>query len=209
MAWRVRSSVSRATRISPAAAACSTLAAVFITSPVASAPSPAPVNASPLATSMRTCSSTAKRGRRVSFNPRTPSRIANAHRTARSASSSCTRGTPKTATTASPANFSTLPPNSATSACIRSKNARWTLWRSSGSSRSPSCVEPTTSQNSAVTSFRSGARTRAGSSATRSTAVQRSINVRCLQARRSARTRRDATRPRRLRRPPPAPPAAP
>ena len=42
--------------------------------------------------------------------PARPSRSSSAARTARSASSSCTVGTPKTAMTASPMNFSTVPP---------------------------------------------------------------------------------------------------
>ena len=44
-----------------------------------------------------------------------------AARTARSASSSCATGTPKTAMTASPTNFSTVPP-------CRSRIARSSLW---------------------------------------------------------------------------------
>ena len=50
---------------------------------------------------------------------RATSRIASAARTARSGSSSCTTGAPKTATTASPMNFSTVPPKRSSSARTR------------------------------------------------------------------------------------------
>ena len=49
------------------------------------------------------------------------SRISTAARQARSASSSCAAGTPNTAITASPMNFSTVPPCDSTIAFIRSK----------------------------------------------------------------------------------------
>jgi hypothetical protein len=47
------------------------------------------------------------------------SRIFNAARTARSASSSCAVGAPKTAMTASPMNFSTVPPKCSISCFTR------------------------------------------------------------------------------------------
>jgi hypothetical protein len=49
------------------------------------------------------------------------SRISTATRQARSASSSCATGTPNTAITASPMNFSTEPPCASTIPFIRSK----------------------------------------------------------------------------------------
>jgi hypothetical protein len=49
------------------------------------------------------------------------SRISIAARQARRASSSCTLGTPKTAITASPMNFSTVPPCRSMISFIRSK----------------------------------------------------------------------------------------
>jgi hypothetical protein len=60
------------------------------------------------------------------IRPATPSsgnasRISIAARQARNASSSCATGTPNTAITASPMNFSTEPPCASTIALIRSK----------------------------------------------------------------------------------------
>ena len=69
-------------------------------SPVANVESPAPVTTSPASTPIRAWSSSSS----------TPSRISSAARTARSESSSCACGIPKAAITASPANFSTVPP---------------------------------------------------------------------------------------------------
>ncbi len=83
-----------------APAACSSRAATLTASPVTSvSPSP-PTTTSPVLTPMRAsrpCSAIA-------------ACISAAARTARSASSSCETGIPKTAMTASPTNFSTVPP---------------------------------------------------------------------------------------------------
>ena len=83
------------------------------------------------------------------------SMIRSAARTARSGSSSCASGTPKTPTTASPMNFSITPP-------WDSMRARQICWYSrsrreisSASKRSPSAVDPTRSQNRAVMTLRS------------------------------------------------------
>ena len=81
--------------------------------------------------------------------------IANAARTARSSSSSCATGTPNTAITASPMNFSTVPPNRSISSTIASKNGRSTPRRSSGSSRVASSVDPLMSAKITVTTLRS------------------------------------------------------
>ena len=73
--------------------------------------------------------------------------------TARSASSSCITGTPKTPITASPMNFSTDPP--CARECLhgaRSSGASNAL-SASGSVDSPRAVEPTTSQNRTETVF--------------------------------------------------------
>ena len=78
-----------------------------------------------------------------------------AARTARSASSSCAVGTPKTATTASPANFSTVPPYAAMCPAARSKNPVTRRRTISGSLPETSAVESTRSTNSAVASLRS------------------------------------------------------
>jgi len=109
-------------------------------SPVASRSS-VPVSTSPVLTPIR---------------PSTPSsgsalRISTAARQARSASSSCAAGTPNTAITASPMNFSTEPPCDSTIPLIRSKYRASTA---SGSTDSPSAVEPTTPQKSTVTTLR-------------------------------------------------------
>ena len=85
---------------------------------------------------------------------RTASRISSAARTARSASSSCTTGIPNTATRASPITFSTVPPCRSTGPRIAASNRAITPRMTSGSNRSPSSVEPTTSQRSTVTVLR-------------------------------------------------------
>ena len=82
------------------------------------------------------------------------SRISTAARHARSASSSCATGTPNTAITASPMNFSTVPPCDSTIPRIRSKYRASSARNASGSVDSPSAVDPVTSQNSTVTVFR-------------------------------------------------------
>jgi hypothetical protein len=51
-------------------------------------------------------------------------------------------------------NFSTVPPCDSTIAFIRSKYRARTACKASGSTDSPSAVEPTTSQKSTVTTFR-------------------------------------------------------
>jgi hypothetical protein len=84
---------------SPGSADCWSRAATFSASPVANVESPDSATTSPDSIPIRAarpCPSV--------------SRIAVAARTARSASSSWAVGTPNTATTASPANFSTVPP---------------------------------------------------------------------------------------------------
>ena len=83
---------------------------MFTASPAASRSS-VPVTTSPVFTPIR---------------PWTPSAgnaasMSDAARTARSASSSCAAGTPNTAITASPMNFSTVPPWPSAIAFIRSK----------------------------------------------------------------------------------------
>ena len=111
--------------------------------------SPVPVTTSPVLTPIRTGMSTA-------------SRSSWAARTARSASSSRIVGTPKTAITASPMNFSTVPPCRSIAARAASKYRVITARTASGSRDSANAVEPETSQKSTVTSFRCS---RAGTSA--------------------------------------------
>ena len=76
---------------------------------------------------------------------------------------------PKTAITASPMNFSTVPPWLSITAAISSKYRPITRRRASGSSRSPSAVEPVTSAKTIVTTFRTSA---AGASASPSGVAQ-------------------------------------
>jgi hypothetical protein len=79
-------------------------------SPVASRSS-VPVTTSPVLTPIRASTSSSGSAARISA----------AARTARSASSSCATGTPNTAITASPMNFSTVPPWRSTTAFMRPK----------------------------------------------------------------------------------------
>jgi hypothetical protein len=80
--------------------------------------------------------------------------ISSAARQARSASSSCASGTPKAATTASPMNFSTLPPWRWSAARISRKYERSSSCTASASTRSPRAVEPDMSQKTMVASLR-------------------------------------------------------
>ena len=86
-------------------------AAVLTTSPVtipsAAAAEPATTSVSPVEMPIRTARS---RPGFASFSSSIARSIAKAHRRPRSASSSWAAGAPKTATTASPMNFSTVPP---------------------------------------------------------------------------------------------------
>src|SRR5688572_8526359 len=88
-----------------------------------------------------------------------------AARTARSASSSCETGAPKTAMTASPMNFSTVPPKRSMSAFTRSWYGRSVARTSSGSARSERSVKPTRSTKRTETTFRSSVAAGASSSA--------------------------------------------
>ena len=83
------------------------------------------------------------------------SRIASAARTARSGSSSCATGAPKSAITASPMNFSTVPPWRSSSVRTRAWYGRRSASTSSGSIVSARCVKPTRSQKTTVTTLRS------------------------------------------------------
>ena len=141
---------------SPSAAACSSRAATLTASPVASfwSAAPSPTITSPVLTPVRVAIRMPYSRARSSFTRSRASRISNAARTARSASSSWTAGTPNTATIASPMNFSTVPPCRSSVACIASKYRHITRRSDSGSSRSPSAVEPTTSVKTTVTTFR-------------------------------------------------------
>ena len=107
----------------PAPAACSSRAATLTASPVASFWSvvASPTITSPVLTPVRVAMRTPYSRASSSLSRSSASRISHAARTARRASSSCTAGTPNTATTASPMNFSTVPPCRSSVACIVSK----------------------------------------------------------------------------------------
>ncbi len=143
------------TSTEPTGAADCRRAAVFTTSPVTmpsprSGRAPSATTASPVVTAARTASS-----RPSSRNSSMVSRIRRPERTARSASSSCATGAPKTAMTASPMNFSTVPPNRSMSALTRSWYGRSVARTSSGSARSDRFVKPTRSTKRTETTFRS------------------------------------------------------
>jgi hypothetical protein len=74
-------------------------------------------------------------------------------------------GTPKTVITASPMNFSTVPPCDSTIAFIRSKKRASSARSASGSIDSPSVVDPVTSQKRSVTVLRISRGVAAGASA--------------------------------------------
>src|SRR5215210_644166 len=137
----------------PAGAADCSRAAVLTTSPV-TIPSPSSGRAS----SATTASPALTAARASSPRSRIAARIARPDRTARSASSSCATGAPKTAITASPTNFSIVPPNRSTSAFARPWYAVSRARTSSGSAASDAAVKPTRSTNSTETTFRSSRR---------------------------------------------------
>ena len=124
-------------------------AAVFITSPAAN-PWPratSRTNASPVSTATRTC--------RPISSERTRSTMSRAALTARSGSSSCASGKPNSAATGSPMNFSIVPHSARSPRAGARSNAKQPvdLFRIRPSASS---VDPTRSQNSAVTTRRSG-----------------------------------------------------
>ena len=96
----------------PAPAACSSRAATLTGSPVTnvSRSEASPATTSPVLTPIRSAIRVPKRRSSSSFRAPRRACISSAARHARSASSSCASGTPKTASTASPTNFSTVPP---------------------------------------------------------------------------------------------------
>ncbi len=89
-----------------------------------------------------------------SFSSARDPRSSTAARAARRASSSWTSGTPNTAMTASPMNFSTVPPCRSSTLRATSKYLDITLRSDSESRRSPRDVESVTSENSTVTVLR-------------------------------------------------------
>ena len=106
---------------------------------------------SPVLTPMRIVKRTRSSVSRWSFSAVKASRISNAARTARRASSSWTSGMPKTATTASPTTSSTVPPCRSSTARISWKQRSSGSRLDSGSRGSPARVDPRTSAMSVVT----------------------------------------------------------
>ena len=118
-ASRTRAYVASPSSTSPAPAACSSRAAVLTASPVANEPPArdAPATTEPVLTPVRISRRHAEDpGQLLATAPATACPSSCAARTARRASSSRTSGTPKTASTASPTNFSTVPPCRSTAA---------------------------------------------------------------------------------------------
>ncbi len=156
---RVAACVRSLTRIRLGSARCCRRAPTLTASPVTmSSPRAAascPATTSPVLTPIRRPTSTPWRSRITRASRWKRSRIASAARTARSASSPWASGTPNTASTASPTNFSLRPPNRSTSALTSANSSPWRTRSSSGSMRSPSAVEPARSAKSTVTTRRS------------------------------------------------------
>ena len=147
---RVARKVSSPTRMPPVGAAVCRRDAVLTTSPATiaspiSALAPSETIASPVLTATLTCRSS---WGSAAFITATALWTASAARTPRSGSSPCATGAPKTAITASPMNFSTVPPN----ASISARRREWYWLRrartSSGSRRSARAVNPSRSANS-------------------------------------------------------------
>src|SRR4249919_3103213 len=141
------------TRTHPGDACDCRRAAVFSASPVAPYSTRPPPPIGPSTTSPVSMPTRMASGRPASSSAR--STIRSAARIARSASSSCVTGAPKSARIPSPARSLTVPPNASTASTIRRTAPPRTSRASSGSIRSVSCVEPTTSANRAVTTLRS------------------------------------------------------
>jgi hypothetical protein len=144
---------------SPGAAADWSREAVFTMSPATIAwfPAPTVTAASPVTTPAR-----AARSCPMLSTPRTTSSAA---RTARWASSSWATGVPQTAMTASPMNFSTVPPWWTIDDAARSKYPCCSSRTCSGSRPDANAVKPTRSTKSTVTRRRSAARPSAAAEA--------------------------------------------
>ena len=148
--------VASPSRISLGRAACSSRLATLTASPVTNVwpADGSPATTSPVLIPVRIWIVTLQSRSSSSFRRASTWRISTAARTARSASSSFRRGTPNTAMTASPMNFSTAPPCRRSTPLIASNQRDMTRRSDSGSSCSPRRVEPATSQNRTVTTFR-------------------------------------------------------
>ncbi len=112
---------------------------------------PGRIRPTPVCTPIRTASSSVGS---TSFRSAISSRIRKAARTARSGSSPWATGAPNTPCTASPMNFSIVPPYACRAAVSRSKYGSIRARTSSGSAFSDAAVNPTRSQNRTVTTLR-------------------------------------------------------
>src|SRR3989441_3486271 len=138
----------------PGSAICSSRAATLTASPVTTFWSKAAIT-SPVLTPTRIARLTPCCALNSPFSSVRRSSIWQAARSARSASSSRTIGTPKVAMTESPMNFWTVPPQ-ASIVEVMPEKTRWRRPRQrSGSKRSPSVVDPVMSAKRTVTSLRS------------------------------------------------------
>ena len=150
--WRVVSPTST----SPGFAACCSRAPMFTSAPITMLRSlGVPTATWPVFTPTRTPTGTGSSSRAPMRSAR--STIASPARTPRSASSSCSTGTPKTPSTASPMNPSALPPNTVISSVTMPWNAASTSRNRSGSRLAASSVEPARSAKTTVTTRRSEA----------------------------------------------------
>src|SRR5215211_6224202 len=152
-------------RISPGSAACCSRAARLTASPVANVDSASSTTTSPDSTPTRASSPSSC----------TASRTANAARTALSAWSSCATGTPNAAITASPANFSTVPPWARMQSAARSKYLVTRLRTISGSVAETSAVDSTRSTKTTVATLRSIVSVYGAGTSVRSRAIGRRL----------------------------------
>ena len=166
-AVRVSRWVRSPTTTRPGSARAWSRAATFTASPVTMPSSEPWAITSPVLTPMRMESSPPARAASCALRAARRRCIASAHRMARTGSSSCATGAPNAATTASPMNFSTVPPNRSISSAIASKKGRSTARRSSGSRRAAISVEAVRSAKSMVTTLRSSTCTRTAADGSR------------------------------------------
>src|SRR5439155_12611920 len=155
------------TTISPGVAIDSSRCAVFTVSPTTvyadcTSPASRPLTTSPLEIPIRRASRRPCSRSSQSFSSASALCISTAARTARSASSSWETGAPKTAMTASPMYFSTVPSYRWIGRTSAAKNAPRIRRRSSGSSRSPRGVDPDRSAKSTETNRRSSCKSTSG-----------------------------------------------
>ena len=187
-ASRTSRSVASPSTASPGSASSWSRLPTFTAEPVTKVP-PAdawPETASPVLIPIRSRKRTPRSRSSASSRAWTAVSMSSAARIARRASSSCATGTPKTAITSSPANFSTVPPCRSIALRISSKNVDIRSRSASGSRLSPSSVEPLTSAKRTVT-VRRPDRTVGASATGRPSWQAASSSGSCLRIARSSR----------------------